>query len=70
MTTLVGQLSSYAAALRYEELPREVVHQAKRLIIDTMGCALGGPSLTPPVIAATLRIPDFARSGNEDHGDP
>ncbi|MDO8595864.1 MAG: MmgE/PrpD family protein [Sulfuricaulis sp.] len=36
------QLSSYAAALRNEDLPREVVHQAKRLIIDTLGCALGG----------------------------
>ncbi len=42
MTTLVEQLSSYAAALRYEDLPRDVVHQAKRLIIDTIGCALGG----------------------------
>ena len=42
MTTIVEQLSSYAAALRFEDLPREVVHQATRLIIDTIGCALGG----------------------------
>ncbi len=54
MTTLVEQLSSYAAALRYEELPREVVHQAKRLIIDTMGCALGGYGSEPAQIARDL----------------
>ena len=42
MSTLVEQLSSYSAALRYEDLPSVVVHQAKRLIIDTVGCALGG----------------------------
>jgi 2-methylcitrate dehydratase len=42
MTTIVEQLSAYTCDLRYEDLPREVVHQAKRLIVDTVGCALGG----------------------------
>ena len=54
MTTIVGQLSSYAAALRYEDLPREVVHQAKRLIIDTIGCALGGYAGKPAKIAREI----------------
>ena len=54
MTTIVGQLSSYAAALRYEDLPREVVHQAKRLIIDTLGCALGGYAGEPAKIAREI----------------
>ena len=54
MTTLVEQLSSYAAALRYEDLPREVVHQAKRLIIDTVGCALGGYGSEPAKIAREI----------------
>ena len=47
MTTLVEQLSSYAAALRYEDLPAQVVQQAKRLIVDTVGCALGGYASEP-----------------------
>ncbi|MEK7876400.1 MAG: MmgE/PrpD family protein [Pseudomonadota bacterium] len=54
MTTLVEQLSSYAAALRFEDLPREVVHQAKRLIIDTIGCALGGYASEPAKIAREI----------------
>lgn len=51
MTTIVEQLSAYAALLRYEDLPREVVHQAKRLVIDTIGCALGGYESGPAKIA-------------------
>lgn len=54
MTTIVEQLSSYAAALRFEELPREVVHQAKRLIIDTIGCARGGYASEPAKIARDI----------------
>jgi 2-methylcitrate dehydratase len=54
MTTIVEQLSAYAAALRYEQLPREVVHQAKRLIVDTIGCALGGCESEPARIARDI----------------
>ena len=51
MTTIVEQLSSYAAAWRFEALPREVVRQATRLIVDTIGCALGGFAGEPARIA-------------------
>jgi len=54
MTTLVEQLSAYAAALRYEDLPGEVVGQAKRLIVDTVGCALGGSTSGPARIAREI----------------
>ena len=49
--TLVEQLSTYAARLAYADLPPEVVRQAKRLIIDTVGCALGGYWSDPARIA-------------------
>jgi 2-methylcitrate dehydratase len=59
MTTLVEQLSRYAADLQYEALPPEVVHQAKRLIVDSVGCALGGywsePARIVREIASTVR---------------
>jgi 2-methylcitrate dehydratase len=42
MTTIVEHLSAYVCGLRYEDLPQDVVRQAKRLIVDTVGCALGG----------------------------
>lgn len=54
MATIVEQLSAYAAALRYEDLPREVVHQAKRLIVDAIGCALGGYDSEPARIARDM----------------
>lgn len=59
MTTLVEQLSTYAAKLRYQDLPADVVHQAKRLIIDSVGCALGGywsePARIARDVASTVR---------------
>jgi 2-methylcitrate dehydratase len=54
MTTIVEQLSAYACSLRYEDLPREVVQQAKRLIVDTVGCALGGYRGGPAAIARSI----------------
>src|SRR6476660_867000 len=59
MTNLVDRLSRYTKALSYDDLPPEVVQQAKRLIVDTVGCALGGfwgePARIVRDIAATVR---------------
>jgi 2-methylcitrate dehydratase len=59
MTNLVEQLSNYTATLRYDDLPADTVHQAKRLIVDTLGCALGGywsePARIARDMAATVR---------------
>src|SRR5918996_2855564 len=59
MATLVEQLSTYAATLQYENLPPEAVRQAKRLIVDSVGCALGGywsePARIARDVAATVR---------------
>jgi 2-methylcitrate dehydratase len=54
MGTIVESLSDYAAALRFDDLPSDVVHQAKRLLIDTLGCAIGGFSGEPSVVARAL----------------
>src|SRR6188768_117141 len=35
-------LADFASNLRYEDLPEEVVHEALRRIIDTLGCGYGG----------------------------
>src|SRR5262245_27704252 len=47
-------LSTYACRLTYQDLPPEVVHQVKRTLIDTIGCALGGFSAEPSAIARHL----------------
>ncbi len=51
MTTLAEKMGAYAATLQYEDLPPAVVHQAKRMIVDTLGCALGGYDSEPSRIA-------------------
>ena len=51
MPTMAEMLSDYAVSLRYEDLPNDVVHLAKRMIIDTLGCALGGYHSEPARIA-------------------
>jgi 2-methylcitrate dehydratase len=54
MDKIADYLSSYAATLAFEDLPPEVVHQAKRLLIDTLGCAIGGYSSQPSKMARAL----------------
>ena len=54
MTTLAETLSSYSSSLRYEDLPVETVHLAKRFIIDTLGCALGGYDSEPARVAREM----------------
>ncbi|HLH98145.1 MAG TPA: MmgE/PrpD family protein [Xanthobacteraceae bacterium] len=40
--TIAAALARYAANLKYEDLPAEVVRETKRFMIDTIGCGLGG----------------------------
>lgn len=54
MTTLAETLSNYASSLRYDDLPDETVHLAKRFIIDTLGCALGGYDSEPARVAREM----------------
>lgn len=42
MQSVAEQWAQYAISLKFEEIPQEVVHQAKRLYVDTLACALGG----------------------------
>ena len=54
MKTLAHDLSEYASGLEPRDLPEDVVRQTKRLIIDTIGCALGGYTSEPSKIARDL----------------
>jgi 2-methylcitrate dehydratase len=47
-------LSAYACRLTYDDLSPAVVHQVKRTLVDTFGCALGGFPAEPAVIARRL----------------
>jgi 2-methylcitrate dehydratase len=54
MPTIAEQMSSWTFALHYSRLPEEVAHLAKRMIIDTIGCALGGYTSEPSKIARDI----------------
>ncbi|CAN7700565.1 MmgE/PrpD family protein [Paraburkholderia sp. SIMBA_054] len=51
MTTLTQTLADFAVQTRFEDLPQPVVHEAKRLLLDTIGCALGAIETTSGKIA-------------------
>ena len=54
MDALTESLVAYAQGLRYEHLSPEVVHQAKRVWVDTIGCAIGGFGGEPARMARAL----------------
>ena len=51
---LAETLARYAAELKYEDLPEDIVRLTKRTILDTIGCAYGGYSAGPSRIALKL----------------
>lgn len=42
MSTVTRKLADWAASVRYEDLPADVVNECKRYLLDSVGCALGG----------------------------
>ena len=39
--TISRQIAEFAVNLRYEDLPKDVIHEVKRYLYDSIGCALG-----------------------------
>ena len=63
-TTLAHQLADYACALRYEDLSPAVVHEVKRRVIDSLGCALGAWNEEPCAIARKVASDFSAKHGS------
>jgi 2-methylcitrate dehydratase len=59
------RIADYAVALAYAGLPAEVVHECKRRVVDTVGCALGAfdepPSRIARALAERASVPHGAR---------
>ncbi len=51
MRTLAQRLADFAAGLGFEALPAAVVHEVKRRIVDSLGCAFGAWDAEPSGIA-------------------
>src|SRR5262252_5792364 len=61
--TLAHQLAEYATSLNFEDLSKEVVHEVKRRVIDSLGCALGAWNEEPCVIARNVASDFSAKNG-------
>jgi 2-methylcitrate dehydratase len=51
--TLEQKFAEFAISIRYEALPADVVASAKRVLLDTIGCAFGAVGSEPANIAET-----------------
>ena len=40
--TVTATMSQWAAGLKFDHLSKDAVYQAKRFLLDSLGCALGG----------------------------
>ena len=40
--TVTAQMSRWAAGLQYQDISQDALYQAKRFLLDSLGCALGG----------------------------
>src|SRR5271169_4453236 len=49
--TITAKMSRWAAGLEYKQLSRDAVYQAKRFLLDSVGCALGGYQQHDVIIA-------------------
>src|SRR6266568_497481 len=61
--SLAQQFAEYASALRFEDLSRETVHEVRRRIIDSIGCALGAWNEEPCRIAREVASEFSAKHG-------
>ena len=61
--SLAHQLAHYACSLEFEDLSPNVVHEVKRRLIDSIGCALGAWDEEPCTIARTVASDFSAKNG-------
>src|SRR6266404_3597660 len=62
--TLAHQLADYACSVRFEDVSKEVVHEVKRRMIDSLGCALGAWNEEPCAIARSVASEFSANRGS------
>jgi 2-methylcitrate dehydratase len=72
--TLAHRLAEFSCSLNFEDLSKEVVHEVKRRVIDSLGCALGAWNEEPCMIARKVASEFSARNGativGTDHKAP
>lgn len=62
--SLAHQLAEYAGALNFDDLSKETVHEVKRRVIDSLGCALGAWDEEPCRIARKVASEFSSKNGS------
>src|ERR1700726_79016 len=62
--SLAHQLADFACSLQFEDLSKEVVHEVKRRVIDSAGCAIGAWNEEPCAIARKVASEFSAKAGS------
>ncbi|MFC1981243.1 MmgE/PrpD family protein [Chloroflexota bacterium] len=53
-SSVTQELADFVAKVRFEDLPEQVVHESKRLLLDSVGCGLAGLQVEKGKIAVEL----------------
>jgi len=56
---LAEQLADYVHSINYEDVPESVVHETKKRIVDSLGCAIGAFNADP--VKISRRVAEAAR---------
>jgi len=68
---LAKRLAGYTQTLCYDDLPNAVVHEVKRRILDSLGCAFGAWKASPcriaRQVAQSVKVPDGATLWGTTH---
>jgi len=71
---LAHRLARFAISLKFDDLPDAVVHEAKRRVLDSIGCAFGGFHAEPCEVARRVAMGTSADAGatliGTDHRAP
>src|SRR6201984_1819195 len=62
--TLAHQLADYSCELKFEDLSKEVVHEVRRRMVDSIGCAIGAWNEEPCKIARGVASEFSAKNGS------
>lgn len=61
--TIAEDIAGFGIGLKFSDLPGEVVHEAKRRIIDALGCAMG--AYDSPLLHALRKSAQTVKDGNK-----
>ncbi len=64
--TLADRLAAFALGTRFEDLPEAVVVEARRRLLDSLGCAVGALDEPAPTIARRVAGADAGDAVGRD----